>query len=102
MKPNFSSANTRVFAVALLCAACFASIAAAQGNDSVRQEKMRAELKKRFAAADTNSDGRISRDEAKAGMPKVYRSFDAIDTGKTGFVSLEQIQVFAEKQSASR
>jgi Ca2+-binding EF-hand superfamily protein len=102
MKPNLSSSTTLGFAVALVCAACFTSTVAAQGADSARQEKMRADLQKRFTAADTNADGRLSRDEAKAGMPRIYNNFDAIDTEKTGSVSLEQIAAFAEKQGGRR
>lgn len=85
-------------AVALLTSACFSFNAAAQGADLARQDKMTAELHKRFAAADTNADGRLSRDEAKGGMPRVYSNFDAIDAEKTGSVSLEQIAAFAAKK----
>jgi len=102
LNPNLYSSTSFGFAVVLLCSACFTSSVAAQGADSARQERMRADLQKRFTAADTNADGRLSRDEAKAGMPRIYRNFDAIDTEKTGSVSLEQIAAFAEKQGGRR
>jgi len=102
MKPNLASSAFLRFAAALLATACVTSNVAAQGADSARQEKMRADLQKRFTAADTNADGRLSRDEAKAGMPRIYNNFDAIDTEKTGSVSLEQIAAFAEKQGGRR
>jgi Ca2+-binding EF-hand superfamily protein len=102
MKPNLCSSTTLGFAAVLLFATCFTSNVAAQGANSARQEKMRADLQKRFTAADTNADGRLSRSEAKSGMPRVYRSFDAIDTEKTGSISLEQIAAYAEKQGGSR
>ena len=98
MKPNLSSSAFLRFAAALLATACVTSNVAAQGADSARQEKMRAELQKRFTAADTNADGRLSRDEAKGGMPRIYSNFDAIDVERTGAVSLEQIAAFAAKQ----
>lgn len=102
MNPTLCSPTSFGYAVVLLCAACFSFDVAAQGTDSARQEKMRAELQKRFKAADANADGRLSRDEAKAGMPRIYRNFDAIDADKTGSISLEQIAAFAEKQGGRR
>jgi hypothetical protein len=102
MNSNLCNTSRFGLAVALLCAACFTSNVAAQGAESARQEKMRADLEKRFRAADTNADGRLSRDEAKAGMPRIYRNFDAIDTDKKGSISLEQIAAFAEKQGDRR
>jgi Ca2+-binding EF-hand superfamily protein len=102
MKPDLSFATNLGCAVMLLCTAAFSSNLSAQGTDSARQERMRADLQKRFSAADTNADGRLSRDEAKRGMSRVYRNFDAIDAEKTGSVSLEQIAAFAEKQGGKR
>lgn len=102
MTHNLSSLAVLRLAATLLATACATSNVTAQGTDSARQEKMRADLQKRFTAADTNTDGRLSRDEAKAGMPRVYRNFDAIDKQKTGTLTLEQIAAFAEKQSGSR
>ncbi|MBU0748910.1 MAG: EF-hand domain-containing protein [Gammaproteobacteria bacterium] len=98
MKPKPSISTVLGFAAALLATAGFTSNVAAQGTDSARQEKMRADLQKRFTAADTNADGRLSRDEAKGGMPRVYRNFDAIDAEKTGVITLEQIVAFASRQ----
>lgn len=102
MKPKLSLSTTQGFALALLCAASVTSQVSAQSADSARQDKMRAELQKRFTAADTNADGKLSREEAKRGMPRIYRSFDAIDSAKTGSVSLEQIAAFAEQQGGRR
>jgi hypothetical protein len=99
MKPYLSFSTTLCSGVVMLCAACFTSNVTAQGVNSARLEKMRADLQKHFTAADTNADGRLSRDEAKGGMPRVYRNFDAIDTEKTGVITLEQIAAFADKQS---
>ena len=76
--------------------------AAAQDSDGTRAERMRAELQKRFTSADTNADGRLTREEAKDKMPMVHRNFDAIDAEKTGAVGLEQIATFALKQRGRR
>ncbi|HEX4986874.1 MAG TPA: EF-hand domain-containing protein [Burkholderiales bacterium] len=48
-------------------------------------------LEAAFRKADTDNDGTLTRDEAKA-MPRVAKSFDAIDTDKDGTVSLQEIQ----------
>lgn len=70
----------------------------AQSADTARAEKARAQLKKRFDAADGNADGQLSREEAKAGMPRVYKQFDRIDVEKTGSITMDQIAAFAAQQ----
>lgn len=50
------------------------------------------EVAKRFAAADKNGDGRLTRDEAKAGLPRVAKNFDTIDKEKKGYVTLDEIK----------
>jgi Ca2+-binding EF-hand superfamily protein len=53
-----------------------------------------ATLKSRFAAADNNGDGKLTRDECQAGMPRIYRGFDRIDVDHKGYITLEQIIQF--------
>jgi Ca2+-binding EF-hand superfamily protein len=74
----------------------------AQGVTGGRGNRMAAELQKRFAAADVNGDGRLTRDEAKGKMPRVYEHFDEIDTTKSGSVSLADIATYARNQQAAR
>ncbi len=50
------------------------------------------ELDTRFAAADKNADGKLTLEEAKAGMPRVARAFDKIDQTKQGYITLDQIK----------
>ncbi|MGV0998116.1 MAG: EF-hand domain-containing protein [Fluviibacter sp.] len=50
-----------------------------------------------FAAADKNHDGKLTLEEAQAGMPKVAANFDKIDTGKLGYVTLDQIKAAANR-----
>jgi len=45
----------------------------------------------RFKQADTNHDGKLTRDEAQAGMPEVYKRFDKIDARKRGYVTERQV-----------
>lgn len=88
---------------ALLTALAAVSFAAcAQTSDPARAEQMRTELHKRFGAADSSVDGRLTRDEARGKMPWVYRNFDAIDSAHTGAVTMAQIEAYAVSQRGAR
>jgi Ca2+-binding EF-hand superfamily protein len=54
------------------------------------------ELAKQFAKADKDSDGKLTLDEAKAGMPRVARRFDTLDKDKKGYVTLDQLKAALE------
>jgi Ca2+-binding EF-hand superfamily protein len=56
------------------------------------------ELAKLFAAADKDSNGRLTLEEAKAGMPRIAANFDKIDKDKKGYVTIEQIKAIAPKR----
>lgn len=56
---------------------------------STEQEK---QVEARFKAADANHDGRLTKAEAQAGMPRVYPNFDRLDTAKRGYLTLPQIK----------
>ena len=83
-----------------LVLALIAADAAAQDADHAKQ--MAAEMQKRFAAADKNGDGRLTKDEAQAGMPYVYKHFDEIDKTKQGSISLAEIAAYARERRAAR
>lgn len=53
-----------------------------------------ATLKSRFAAADKDGNGKLTREECEAGMPRIYRGFDKIDSGNQGYITLDQIIAF--------
>jgi Ca2+-binding EF-hand superfamily protein len=80
--------------------ALIAANASAQDADHVKQRA--AEMQKRFAAADKNGDGRLTKEEAEAGMPYVYKHFDEIDKTKQGSISLAEIAAYAREQRAAR
>lgn len=62
------------------------------------QSNMAQMITRRFQAADTDHDGRLTRTEAEAGMPRVAKHFDQIDTAHTGSITLQQTIDFASKQ----
>ncbi len=57
-----------------------------------------ARMEEHFRKADTNNDGSLTREEAKA-MPRVAKNFDAIDTDKSGTVTLVEIQATMKKMA---
>ena len=57
-------------------------------------KEARAMIHKRFVAADTNHDGKLTREEAEAGMPQVYKHFNEIDARKRGYVTERQIGAY--------
>lgn len=56
-----------------------------------------AQAVERFKAADKNGDGKLTLEEAKAGMPRIAANFDRIDTEKKGYLTLEQVKAVAAK-----
>lgn len=71
-------------------------------NGGARVERMMAQLQGRFAAANTTHDGKLTREQAQAGMPMVAQHFDEIDAQKAGFVTLAQIEDFMRARAAAR
>lgn len=67
-------------------------------NQAFAQESFRdRQIDERFAAADKNHDGKLTLEEAKAGMPRVAANFDKIDTQKRGYLTVDQIKAAADR-----
>lgn len=49
---------------------------------------------------DTNGDGKVSKEEAKAGAPRMAEHFDAIDANKDGFITPDEMKAAHEKRRA--
>ena len=84
--------------LSVLMALVFTGASAQQGTESTQVPKAppttaeaKAIIAERFKAADVDHDGKLSREEAKAGMPEVYKRFDQIDVRKRGYVTERQI-----------
>jgi Ca2+-binding EF-hand superfamily protein len=91
--------NANVVWAVVLVAATLSGCARAQGQ---RAARMMQELEQRFAQADRDHDGRLTREEAREGMPWADRNFDAIDTSHTGSIDLAQVKAFARDEYAQR
>ena len=72
------------------------------GTADARVERMMAQVQERFASANTTHDGKLTRAQAQAGMPRVAQHFDEIDTQKAGFVTLAQIEDFMRERATAR
>jgi len=55
----------------------------------------------RLKQADTNGDGMISREEAKA-LPRLLKDFDAIDANHDGQISADELRAFHQARRAQR
>jgi len=84
---------TGVFASVVMA---FAVSAQAQTPTSGQQKQIK-DAEERFAAADKNADGKLTLEEAKAGMPRIGSNFKKIDTNNDGFVTIEEIKVMILK-----
>ena len=74
------------------------SLLAITATQGYAQESFRdRQIDERFAAADKNHDGKLTLEEAKAGMPRVAANFDKIDTQKRGYLTVDQIKAAADR-----
>lgn len=55
------------------------------------------EIAERFAKCDTNRDGKLTLDEAKGCMPRIYSNFSSIDSQNKGYVTVAEIETMANK-----
>ena len=93
--------NTSFYVAVALAAGIGTGLAQAQDTKPARGD-MAEKMKERFAAADKNGDGKLTRDEAKAGMPFVYKHFDEIDKAHSGAITMADIAAFAKEKRAAK
>ena len=55
------------------------------------------EIQQRFAKCDTNHDGKLTLNEAKGCMPRIYDHFTRIDAQGRGYVTVAEIQAMADR-----
>jgi hypothetical protein len=68
--------------------------AAVPAHADVSRDK---EIQERFAKCDVNRDGKLTLDEAKGCMPRIYDHFSMIDSQNKGYVTVAEIQAMAAK-----
>ena len=79
--------------ILLLACALVAVSLPAYADDASRNK----EIAQRFAKCDKNHDGKLTMDEAKGCMPRIYDHFSYIDSGNKGYVTVAQIQAMADR-----
>lgn len=95
----------QMIAVLILCivsAGAAAQSVAPPAGGSARVERAMQQLQMRFANANTTRDGKLTREQAAAGMPMVASHFDEIDTQQAGYVTLAQIEGFMRQKAMAR
>jgi hypothetical protein len=104
MKPSTSPVRSasHLFVALLLGALPVAAAFGQQAVDPAKAAQMQAAFQKRFAAADANGDGKLTKQEADGKMPFVYKHFDEIDTTHQGFVTKDQIAAYIAKVHEAR
>lgn len=55
------------------------------------------EIAQRFAKCDVNHDGKLTKDEAKGCMPRIYDHFSYLDSGNKGYLTVAEIQAVADR-----
>jgi Ca2+-binding EF-hand superfamily protein len=91
--------NIRLALVSLvaLMGISLSTVCAAQTMTATQASEIK-QAEERFAAADKNADGKLTLEEAKAGMPRIASSFSKIDVDKKGYVTLDQIKAMILKK----
>ncbi|HBK43130.1 MULTISPECIES: hypothetical protein [unclassified Polynucleobacter] len=80
--------------LSLIGAAAFMLIATPVSADDASRNK---EIQERFAKCDVNRDGKLTLDEAKGCMPRIYDHFSRIDEQNKGYVTVAQIEAMAAR-----
>ena len=78
----------------LIGAAAFVFAAVPAHADDASRNK---EIQGRFAQCDVNHDGKLTLDEAKGCMPRIYDHFSVIDTQNKGYVTVAEIEAMAAR-----
>ncbi len=75
--------------------------ATSTADGAARLERGLQLLQDRFASANDTHDGKLTRQQAAAGMPMVARHFDQIDTRRAGYVTLAQVEAYFAQKARS-
>jgi Ca2+-binding EF-hand superfamily protein len=55
------------------------------------------EIAQRFAKCDLNHDGKLTKEEAKGCMPRIYDHFSYLDSSNKGYLTVAEIQAAADR-----
>ena len=100
MSHRFAAAGA-VFALLLLSATAGAQTQP-QPQPPANAQEAKAKFTEKFNEADANHDGKLTREEAEAGMPHVAKVFDKIDAKKKGYVTQKQVGAYYAAKAKQR
>lgn len=83
----------KILSFALALSLILAAPILAQADDASRDQ----EIIERFTKCDANKDGKLTKEEAKGCMPRIYNNFSYIDNSGKGYVTVAQIQAMANR-----
>ena len=95
LRPTRRLATTLLAVLALGLSGC-------AGAREARSQQMMERAQQRFADADSDHDGRLSRDEARAGTPRLADHFDEIDSDHDGQLTTAEIVDYIKQRRGSR
>lgn len=75
-----------------LLAATLLAASTSSFAQSDRAAQAKQDMQARLKAADANGDGFIDRKEAEAGLPRIAKNFDKIDTDQDGKLSADELK----------
>jgi hypothetical protein len=95
--------NLNFFVLTCLCLLTGTVYAASCEKVQLRAARVQAELPLRFASADVNKDGVLSREELLRARPKVVTHFDRIaETHRQNYVTLAQAKAYVDERVSER
>jgi Ca2+-binding EF-hand superfamily protein len=86
--------RTLITYLGLIGALAFVFAATPAHADDASRDK---EIQTRFAQCDVNRDGKLTLDEAKGCMPRIYDHFSMIDAQNKGYVTVAEIEAIANR-----
>lgn len=104
MRNNTLTQGLAAAVVAIAASMAYSGAAAAGSGDILAQASQPAgkevkpgpTLRRMFAAADANHDGKLTKEEARGWLPITYENFEKIDVDKRGWISFEQFVAFTQ------
>ena len=75
---------------------------AADGPPKPHHAHVRVTWQQKFAQANATHDGHLTSEQAQAGDKTLFKHFAEIDTGKRGFVTLEDVKAWHKQRRAAR
>jgi Ca2+-binding EF-hand superfamily protein len=98
---NALSSPSRPATLTLLAGLALALCGCATATGS-RSQQFAERAQQRFAQADLDRDGQLSRDEAEQGTPRLAGHFDEIDSDHDGLLSTAEILSYLKQRRGGR